>query len=100
QINLTNKEWDAISLLIKVLRLFAKVTELLGGNKYATISFMYSAITVIKKGLFTNNNNSNIDFNFSFDIFDNDVVYEDKEELEENYVSSKQQQMCLVTKQY
>ncbi|CAG8565957.1 2381_t:CDS:2, partial [Scutellospora calospora] len=75
--------------LITILRPFAEATELLGGSKYATISFMYSTIIVIKQKLLTYNNNLNIDFDFSCNVFDDDVVYEGNEELEENYESSK-----------
>ena len=53
KINLNEEEWDAIKKLIKVLEPFASETELLEGSKYATISFMYDAITEIKNGVYS-----------------------------------------------
>ncbi|RIB18935.1 hypothetical protein C2G38_2183263 [Gigaspora rosea] len=50
-----------------------------------------SAITVIKQELLIYNNNSNIDFDFSFDVFDDDAIYEGNKEVVDNYISSKQQ---------
>ncbi|CAG8770826.1 21225_t:CDS:2, partial [Cetraspora pellucida] len=69
--------FDAIASLITILRPFAEATELLEGSKYATISFIYGVITVIKQKLLIYNNNSNIDFDFFCDVFDDDVVYEE-----------------------
>ena len=51
EINLTGEEWVAIKQLITVLKPFASGTELLEGNKYVTISFMYNAITEITNGI-------------------------------------------------
>ncbi|CAG8720003.1 25515_t:CDS:1, partial [Racocetra persica] len=57
------------------------------GSKYATISFMYGAITVINQGLLLDKT-SDIDFDSSEDVFDDDVVCEDNEEY---YISNQQQ---------
>ncbi|CAG8455941.1 17099_t:CDS:2, partial [Cetraspora pellucida] len=75
---LTNK--NAILLLTEVLRPFAEVTELLGSSKYATISFMYSAIVIIKQGLLSFSKTSDMDFDSADDVFENDVIYEDEDE--------------------
>ncbi|CAG8636014.1 6772_t:CDS:2, partial [Diversispora eburnea] len=40
--NLTEEEWQAIGELIIILENFAKATEYLDGNKYTTISLMYT----------------------------------------------------------
>ncbi|CAG8791667.1 18883_t:CDS:2, partial [Racocetra persica] len=64
-----------------VLRPFAEVTELLEDSKYAMISFMYSAITIIKQRLFLANRTLDIDFDSSDDVFENDVIYEDDESV-------------------
>ena len=86
KINLTNDEWNTISLLTAVLKPFAEATELLGGSKYTTISFMYSAIMVIKQGL-SLTETSNIDFDSSDDAFEDDIDYDD-DEMQETDVSS------------
>ncbi|CAG8618236.1 11227_t:CDS:2 [Cetraspora pellucida] len=61
KINLTSVEWDAISILTAVLRPFTEATELLEGSKYATISFMYSVITVIEQRLISTSGALNMD---------------------------------------
>ncbi|CAG8751472.1 12568_t:CDS:2, partial [Cetraspora pellucida] len=62
------------------LRPFAEVTELLEGSKYAMISFMYSAIAIIKQGLLLFSKTSDMDFDSADDVFEDDVIYEDKDE--------------------
>ncbi|CAG8510589.1 31982_t:CDS:2, partial [Racocetra persica] len=84
----TSKDTDAILLLITVLRFFAEATDLLGCSKYATISFMYSAITVIKQGLLLDKT-LDIDFDSFEDVFDNDVICKD----DKKYYMSNQQQI-------
>lgn len=49
KINFSEDEWMAIKQLIEVLEPFVSGIELLKGSKYVTISFMYDAITEIKK---------------------------------------------------
>lgn len=99
KINLTTDEWNTISLLTTVLRPFAEATELLGGSKYATISFMYNAIMVIKQGLsFTTM--SDIDFDSPDDAFDNDIDYEDEDDkIQENDISSSKRRVNINTPQ-
>src|SRR6185437_10100192 len=92
KINLTSVEWDAISILTAVLKPFTEATELLGGSKYATISFMYGAITVIEQGLISFTSRAlNTDFDSSNDVFEDDVVYEDDEDegVQMKYVSNE-----------
>ncbi|CAG8477855.1 8354_t:CDS:2 [Cetraspora pellucida] len=67
KINLTSDEWNAILLLTEVLRPFAEATELLGGSKYAMISFMYSAIAIIEQGLLSFSKTSDMDFDSADD---------------------------------
>ena len=55
EINLLKNEWNAIKQLIKILQPFASGTQLLEGSKYATISFMYDAITEITNGIINSN---------------------------------------------
>jgi hypothetical protein len=83
-INLTENEWDAIKQLIKVLEPFASGTELLEGSKYATISFMNDAITNIKNGVFsTNDEFGDIDLTNPTTVFDDDVGIEDPDDDDE-----------------
>ena len=79
KINLSKDEWIIIKQLIKVLESFASETELLKGSKYATISFMYDAITEIKKGVYSTYNieSEDIDLTNHTTVFDDDVDIED-----------------------
>ncbi|CAG8752810.1 15845_t:CDS:2, partial [Racocetra persica] len=76
---------NAIISLTAILRPFAEATELLGGSKYFTISFMYGVITVIEQGLLSLARTSNTDFDSSDNIFEDDIIYVD--ESQENYES-------------
>ena len=42
--NLVNKKWKYIQKIVKILFLFAKITEKLEGNKYAIMSYIHSYI--------------------------------------------------------
>ncbi|CAG8686364.1 1512_t:CDS:2, partial [Scutellospora calospora] len=64
---------DTILSLITVLRPFTEATNLLRDNKYATISFMYSTIIVIKQELLLDRT-SDIDFDSFKDIFDDNII--------------------------
>ncbi|CAG8698293.1 2404_t:CDS:2 [Cetraspora pellucida] len=66
-------------------------TELLEGSKYATISFMYSAITVIEQGLISTSGALNTDLSSSNDVFEDDVIYENDENegVQANYASNE-----------
>ncbi|CAG8802168.1 22262_t:CDS:1, partial [Racocetra persica] len=91
KINLTSDEWDAISLLTAILKPFAEATELLGGSKYATISFMYSAITVIEQGFLLFSKTSNMNFYSANDVFEDDVIYDDDNRVQEDHTSNRKQ---------
>ncbi|CAB4412004.1 unnamed protein product [Rhizophagus irregularis] len=99
-INLTEDKWNAISELIPILEPFANATELLGGSQYATVSFMYSAINVITKGVKPSNSNSNevevVDFTKPNTAFDDVVEYEDSEDGDNTNNQSKQQDYGLI----
>lgn len=82
KINLTENEWSAIENLIPILAPFAEATELLGGSKYATISFMYHAINVITKGVasFEEEEVEVVDFTKPNMAFDDNIGYEDADD--------------------
>ncbi|CAG8438957.1 1670_t:CDS:2, partial [Cetraspora pellucida] len=82
---------DAISLLTATLKPFAEATELLGGSKYATISFMYSVITVIEQGLLLFSKTSNMNFYSANNVFENNVIYDDDDGVQEDYTSNGKQ---------
>ncbi|CAB4381029.1 unnamed protein product [Rhizophagus irregularis] len=102
-INFTEDEWNAISELIPILELFANATELLGGNQYATVSFIYPAINIITKGVKLSNSNSNevevVDFTEPNTTFDDDVEYEDSEDRDIANNQSKQRKIKINTQQ-
>ena len=79
EINLIEDEWVVIKQLIKILEPFASETELLKGSKYATISFMYDAITEITNGIISFNevNPEEIDLTNPTTVFDTDIGIED-----------------------
>jgi hAT family C-terminal dimerisation region len=85
EINLVEEEWVAIKQLIKILEPFASGTELLEGSKYATISFMYDAITEITNGVISSNeiNPEEIDLTNHTTIFDHDIGIEDPDDDDE-----------------
>ncbi|CAB4418984.1 unnamed protein product [Rhizophagus irregularis] len=82
EINLNEDEWDAIKQLIKILEPFASGTELLEGSNYATISFMYDAITEITNGIVRSNeiDPEEIDLTNHTTIFDYDIGIEDSDD--------------------
>ena len=65
--------------MIKILEPFASETELLKGSKYATISFMYDAITEITNGIISFNevNPEEIDLTNLTMVFDTNISIED-----------------------
>ena len=79
EINLIEDEWVAIKQLIKILEPFAAGTELLEGSSYATISFMYDAISEITKGIISSDeiDPEEIDHTNYTTIFDRDIGIED-----------------------
>lgn len=79
EINLVEEEWIAIKELIKILEPFASGTELLEGSKYATISFMYDAITEITNGIINSNEITpeEIDLTNHTTVFDHDIGIDD-----------------------
>ena len=85
KINLSEDEWIAIRQLIKVLEPFASGTELLEGSKYATISFMYDAITEIKKGVYSTYDMEpeDIDLTNHTTVFNDDVGIEEPDNDDE-----------------
>lgn len=82
EINLTEDEQDAIKQLIKILKPFASGTELLEGSNYATISFMYDAITEITNGIvrFNEIDLEAIDLTNHTTIFDYYIGIEDSDD--------------------
>jgi hypothetical protein len=87
EINLLKEEWDAIKQLIEILQPFASGTQLLEGSKYATISFMYDAITEITNGIINSNeiNPEDIELNNHTTIFDHDIGIEDDDDEIDDY---------------
>ncbi|CAG8558978.1 21141_t:CDS:2, partial [Cetraspora pellucida] len=70
---------------------FAEVTELLGGSKYAMISFMYSAIAIIEQELLSFSKTSDMDFDSADDVFEDDVIYKDKDGVQKDCASNEKQ---------
>ena len=101
KINLSEDEWAAIKQLIEVLEPFASGTELLEGSKYATISFMYDAITEIKKGVYSTQDiePEDIDLNNFTTAFDDDVGIEDPDDDDEVDDHPKRRRILINTPQ-
>ena len=101
KINLSKDEWIAIKQLIKVLEPFASGTELLEGSKYATISFMYDAITEIKKGVYSTYDieSEDIDLTNYTTVFDDDVGIEDPDDDDEIDDHPKRRKILINTPQ-
>jgi hypothetical protein len=101
KINLNEDEWIAIKQHIKVLEPFASGTELLEGSKYATISFMYDAITEIKNGVYSSYDTEpeDIDLTNFTTVFDNDVSIEDPDDDDEIDDHPKRQKILINTPQ-
>ena len=101
KINLNEEEWDAIKQLIKVLEPFASGTQLLEGSKYATISFMYDAITEIKNGVYNTYDMRNecIDLTDHTTVFDDNVGIEDPDDDDEADDYPKQRKILINTPQ-
>ena len=101
KINLSEDEWAAIKQLIEVLEPFASGTELLEGSKYATISFMYDAITEIKKGVYSTQDMEpeDIDLNNFTTAFDDDVGIEDPDDDDEVDDHPKRRRILINTSQ-
>ena len=85
EINLIEDEWVAIKQLIKILEPFAAGTELLEGSSYATISFMYDAITEITNSIIRPDeiDPEEIDLTNHTTIFDRDIGIEDPNDDDE-----------------
>ncbi|CAG8678669.1 6747_t:CDS:1, partial [Acaulospora morrowiae] len=96
QINLNDVEWEAITNLITILEPFAEATELLRGSKYATISFMYNAITVITNSLIVFNNFElrQITYGTEETVFDQ-ILNEDRTNNEQNTDQTEFQQLNI-----
>jgi len=101
EINLTGDEWVAIKQLIIILKPFASATELLEGSKYATISFMYDAITEITNGLINSSeiNPEEIDLTNPTTVFDNDIGIEDPDDDDEVDDHPKRRKISINTPQ-
>ena len=101
KINLTENEWVGIKQLIKVLEPFASGTELLEGSKYATISFMNDAITVIKDGIFGTGliTPEDIDLTNPTTVFDDDIGIEDPDDDDEIEDYPKRRKIAINTPQ-
>jgi hypothetical protein len=100
-INLTGDEWVAIKQLIIILKPFASATELLEGSKYATISFIYDAITEITNGLINSSeiNPEEIDLTNPTTVFDNDIGIEDPDDDDEVDDHPKRRKISINTPQ-
>ncbi|CAG8494321.1 1220_t:CDS:10 [Dentiscutata erythropus] len=70
--------WQLMKDLIKILQPFADATKLLGGSKYTTMSYMYPAISSLKK-LLKITYNTQIDINLD----DTNTVFDDDQEFQE-----------------
>lgn len=101
KINLSEDEWIAIKQLIEVLEPFASGTELLEGSKYATISFMYNAITEIKEGVYSTHNTEpeDIDLTNLTTVFDDDVGIKDPDDDDEIDDHPKRRKILINTPQ-
>ena len=82
EIMLSDDEWKLMKQLTKLLQPFYDATKLLGGEKYATASFMYYVVATLQVKVFpteietvdlTNNNNAFDDVEFE-DGNDDDIV--------------------------
>ncbi|CAG8802304.1 13636_t:CDS:2, partial [Racocetra persica] len=80
KINLTDIEWEAIKNLVTILEPFAEATEFLGGSKYTTISFMYSAINTIMNNLILTDDIElrQVDYKDNEDVFNDTILNEDQ----------------------
>ncbi|CAG8733783.1 21218_t:CDS:2 [Cetraspora pellucida] len=65
--------------LVKILQSFANATKMLGGSKYTTILFMFTAISLLKKLLNIDNN-----IQITVDLDDSNTVFNDNLDLQEN----------------
>ncbi|CAG8652828.1 5696_t:CDS:1, partial [Racocetra fulgida] len=76
KINLTNIEWEARQSLVIILKPFSEATEFLGGSKYATISFMYSAINAITNNLILTDNFElhQVNYDDNRNVFDDTII--------------------------
>ena len=101
KINLNEDEWDAVKQLIKVLEPFASGTQLLEGSKYATISFMYDAITEIKNGVYNTDDTQYecIDLTDHTTVFDDDVGIGDPDDDDEVDDHPKRRKILINTPQ-
>ncbi|CAI2200579.1 505_t:CDS:1, partial [Funneliformis geosporum] len=79
---LSNNEWELLSKLVDILEGFEKVTVLLGGAKYITISLMYPAISRIILEIKPRNEPSPciIETEDEFDDIDQITILENMEE--------------------
>ncbi|CAG8789289.1 6716_t:CDS:1 [Cetraspora pellucida] len=76
---LTPNEWQLMDDLVKILQPFANATKMLGGSKYATMSFMFTAISSLKKLLNIDNN-----IRITVDLDDSNTVFDDNLDLQED----------------
>ncbi|CAG8625087.1 1527_t:CDS:1, partial [Dentiscutata erythropus] len=74
RIMLTPNEWQLMDDLVKILQPFANATKMLGGSKYATMSYMFPAISSLKKLLNVDTSTQiTIDLDSSNTAFDDDL---------------------------
>ncbi|CAG8831175.1 5856_t:CDS:1, partial [Racocetra persica] len=71
-------KWQLIIDLVKVLQSFANTTKMLGGSEYATMSYMFLAISSLKKLL-----NITCDAQFNPDLDNSDTVFDNNQEFQE-----------------
>jgi len=85
EIMLTDDEWNLMQQLTKLLKPFHDATELLGGEKYATASFMYHVLATLKLKVSSSNTRDNniADLITKDDVFD-DIEFKDNDDNDHN----------------
>ena len=76
EIMLSDDEWKLMKQLTKLLQLFYDATKLLGGEKYATASFMYYVVATLQTKVIPKEIEV-VDLTNDNDAFDDDVEFED-----------------------
>ncbi len=102
EIMLSDDEWELMQQLTKLLQPFYDATKLLGGEKYATASFMYYVVATLQVKVFpteieivdlTNNNNAFDDVEFE-DGNDDDIVIMNESQNKKRKIKIKDPLNC------
>ncbi|GES76465.1 zinc finger BED domain-containing protein 1-like [Rhizophagus clarus] len=78
---LSDDEWKLMKQLTKILQPFYDATKLLGGEKYATASFMYYVVATLQIKVIPKEVEV-VDLTNDDDAFDDDIEFEDGKEEE------------------